>query len=65
MTGGGIRVRVVRPEGLAAAPDLGDTCGVDPVVAALAQLVRDRWAREQAGRVAARERLRVVRRTEG
>lgn len=33
---------------------------MDPLVAALAQLVRDRYAREQRDQAAARERLRVV-----
>jgi hypothetical protein len=35
---------------------------MDPLVIALAQLVRDRWEREQADRATARERLRIVRR---
>ena len=33
---------------------------MDPVVAALAQLVRDRYVREQRDRAVARERLRIV-----
>jgi hypothetical protein len=33
---------------------------MDPVVIALAQLVRDRWANEQRDRRARRSRLRVV-----
>jgi hypothetical protein len=33
---------------------------MDPVIIALAQLVRDRWANEQRDRHARRARLRVV-----
>jgi len=62
--GAGIRVKVVRPGGLEVACNLVDTGRMDPLVAALAQLVRDRWANEEAYRVAARERLPVVGRTE-
>jgi hypothetical protein len=34
---------------------------MDPVVIALAQLVRDRWTNEQRARADRRRRLRVVR----
>jgi hypothetical protein len=34
---------------------------VDPVVIALAQLVRDRWTNEQRARADRRQRLQVVR----
>jgi hypothetical protein len=64
VSGAGIRVRVARPQILEVAPNLGEGHALDPVVAALAQLVRDRWARDQAERLAARNRLRVLRRTE-
>ncbi len=37
-----------------------DNVSVDPVVIALAQLVRDRWANEQRARSDRRARLRVV-----
>jgi hypothetical protein len=33
---------------------------MDPVIAALAQLVRDRYERERAEKAAKRQRLRVV-----
>lgn len=55
-----VRVVVVRPAGVATAAKLRDTWRADPLVAALAQLVRDRWANEQAAEMAGRERLRVV-----
>lgn len=58
------RVVLIRPEGLDVGAGASNTGAMDPLVIALAQLVRDRWAREQADRAAARERLRVIRRTD-
>ncbi len=59
-----IRIVLIRPEGLDVGAGASNTEVMDPLVIALAQLVRDRWEREQADRVAARERLRVIRRTD-
>jgi hypothetical protein len=60
--GGSIRLRVVAPEkiGLDVACDMSNTPAMDPVVIALAQLVRDRWEREQQDRANRRTTLRVV-----
>lgn len=60
--GSPIRVVLIRPEGLDVGAAASNTGAMDPLVIALAQLVRDRWAREQADRTSARERLRVIRR---
>lgn len=59
---GSIRLRVVAPDkiGLDVARDLSNTPAMDPVVIALAQLVRDRWEREQRDRANRRTNLRVV-----
>ncbi len=59
-----VRVGVVRSAGLDLPAGVGDTAAMDPLVVALAQLVRDRWAREQTDRAAARERLQVTRRAD-
>ncbi len=55
-------VRVRRPEnGLDSPRPASNTPRmVDPLVAALAQLVRDRWAAEQRERAARRTRLKVL-----
>jgi hypothetical protein len=63
--GGGllaIRIRraVVPDDRLDVPPDASNTPVMDPLVIALAQLVRDRWAAEQRERAAQRTRLRVV-----
>ena len=57
-----VMVHVARTgEQLDSRPGASNTPGmVDPLVLALAQLVRDRWAAEQAERRARRGRLRVV-----
>jgi hypothetical protein len=62
--GSAVRVITVRPAGLDVRPGASNTDAMDPLVIAFAQLVRDRWDREQADRAAARERLRIVRRTD-
>ena len=49
-------IRVAADAGLAEGPDASDHLGMDPLVAALAQLVRDRYAAEARER----QRLRVV-----
>ena len=56
-------IRVCRPtpsDGLAVPPESSNTPPMDPLVVALAQLVRDRWAAEQRERAAQRARLAVV-----
>ncbi|MGO9208153.1 MAG: hypothetical protein ACLQBX_18575 [Candidatus Limnocylindrales bacterium] len=64
--GGGatvMAIRVCRPtsgDGLAVPPESSNTPPMDPLVVALAQLVRDRWAAEQRERAAQRARLAVV-----
>jgi hypothetical protein len=55
-----IRIAVVGPAGLDLAVHPSDTGAMDPVIAALAQLVRDRYERELAGKAARWGRLRVV-----
>ncbi len=55
-----LRIEVVRPAGLDLAGQGSDTGGMDPVIAALAQLVRDRYDRERAEKAARRQRLLVV-----
>ena len=55
-----LRIVLIRPRGLDVPAGASNTGLMDPLVIALAQLVRDRWAREQADRAAARERLRVI-----
>lgn len=56
------RLVVVAPkQGLDVAPDASNNRLMDPVVLALAQLVRDRWEREQRERGHRRASLRVVR----
>lgn len=57
-----VSVRVRRaPAALDSPPDARDTPPMDdPLVAALAQLVRDRWSAERRERAAVRARLRVV-----
>ncbi len=57
-----VRLRVVPPEenGLDVVRDMSNTPAMDPVVIALAQLVRDRWERERAERTRRRAALRVV-----
>ncbi len=59
---GPIRLRIVAPEknGLDVVRDMSNTPAMDPVVIALAQLVRDRWEREQRDRANRRTALRVV-----
>jgi hypothetical protein len=42
-------------------PQVRDNPATDPVVIALAQLVRDRWTNEQPARADQRRHLRVVR----
>ena len=59
-TGSPVRVVLVAPDGLDVGAPASDTGVMDPLVIALAQLVTDRWTREQAERAAARARLRVV-----
>lgn len=41
-------------------PQVRDNPSMDPVVIALAQLVRDRWTNEQRARAARRSSLSVV-----
>jgi hypothetical protein len=55
-----IRRAVVPDDRLDVPPDASNTSVMDPLVIALAQLVRDRWAAEQRERAAQRTRLRVV-----
>jgi hypothetical protein len=57
-----VRIELVRPARLDVAANVSQTDAMDPLIVALAQLVRDRWTREQGDRAAARERLRVGRR---
>lgn len=55
------RIVVVGPKmGLDVRPGASNNRAMDPVVIALAQLVRDRWAREQPAEDARRSHLRVV-----
>lgn len=59
----GIRLVVVVPalvSGLDRSGASSDNPAMDPVIAALAQLVRDRYDRERADKAAKRQRLRVV-----
>ncbi len=59
----GIRLVVVVPalvSGLDRSGVSSDNPGMDPVIAALAQLVRDRYERERAEKAARRQRLRVL-----
>ncbi len=60
--GGSIRLRVVAPEeiGLDVASDMSNSPAMDPVVIALAQLVRDRWERERRDRANRRTTPRIV-----
>jgi hypothetical protein len=55
-----VRIDFVRPAGLDLAAQASDTGAMDPVVVALAQLVRDRYERELGEKAARRQRLRVV-----
>lgn len=58
-----IRLVVVAPalvSGLDRSAVSSDNPLMDPVIAALAQLVRDRYDRERAEKAARRQRLRVV-----
>jgi hypothetical protein len=58
-----IRLVVVAPaveSGLDRRRVESDNPSMDPVIAALAQLVRDRYERERAEKAAKRQRLRVV-----
>ncbi len=61
---GNLAIRIQRPvvpdDRLDVPPDASNTSVMDPLVIALAQLVRDRWAAEQRERAAQRTRLRVV-----
>lgn len=62
-SGLGIRLVVVAPSldsGLDRSGVSSDNPAMDPVIAALAQLVRDRYERELADNAARRGRLRVV-----
>jgi len=52
--------RATPEERLALPPDASNTPPMDPLMMALAQLVRDRWAAEQRERAAQRARLVVV-----
>ena len=59
----GIRLVVVAPavvSGLDRSALSSDNPAMDPVIAALAQLVRDRYERELAEKAARRQKLRVV-----
>ena len=59
----GIRVLVVAPRtevGLDRLPASSDNPAMDPLIVALAQLVRDRYERELASKAARRGRLRVL-----
>ncbi|MGA3058419.1 MAG: hypothetical protein ABSE70_10365 [Candidatus Limnocylindrales bacterium] len=61
--GPAIRLVVVVPavvSGLDRSGVSSDNPAMDPVIAALAQLVRDRYERELADKAAKRQRLRVV-----
>jgi hypothetical protein len=62
--GGLLAIRIMRAvvadDRLDVPPDASNTSVMDPLVIALAQLVRDRWAAEQRERAAQRTRLRVV-----
>ena len=64
--GRGIHTVVVRllsaggENGFAARAGASDNQAMDPLVAALAQLVRDRWAAERLVRAAERTRVRVA-----
>jgi hypothetical protein len=58
-----LRLLVVVPavvSGLDRSAVSSDNPAMDPVIAALAQLVRDRYDRERAEKAAKRQRLRVV-----
>ena len=57
-----LAVRIVRPiRPLDSGPEASNTPAMDdPLVAALAQLVRDRWAAERRERAARGARVRVV-----
>lgn len=57
-----LRLHVLGPidRALAAHPQVRDNPPMDPLVIALAQLVRERWANEQRARRDRRARLRVV-----
>ncbi len=58
-----LRLLVVAPalvSGLDRSAVSSDNPAMDPVIAALAQLVRDRYDRERAEKAAKRQRLRVV-----
>jgi hypothetical protein len=61
--GAGLHLAIVRPDpaGVADCPQVRDNPAMDPVVIALAQLVRDRWTNEQRARADHRRHLRVVR----
>lgn len=60
--GAGLHLTIVRPSPveLDAHPQVRDNPAMDPVVIALAQLVRDRWTNEQRARADHRRRFRVV-----
>lgn len=56
-----IRIRSAAVEnGLAVPAGASNNRAMDPLVAAFAQLVRDRWAAERRAQVAGRGRMRVV-----
>jgi len=62
-SGPGIHLVVVVPAGKSGLDRSGvssDNPAMDPVIAALAQLVRDRYDRERAEKAARRQRLRVL-----
>lgn len=63
VTGPFLRVVLVAPaakDGVDRSAVSSDNPAMDPVIAALAQLVRDRYDRERAEKAARRHRLRVV-----
>ena len=62
LLGGVLRLTIVHPDlaEVADYPQVRDNPSMDPVVIALAQLVRDRWANERRARADRRRRLRAA-----
>lgn len=58
-----MRLAIVRPDPttVAGGIQVRDNPAMDPVVIALAQLARDRWANERRARAGRRSRLGIVR----
>lgn len=55
-----IRVRIVAPDIETDQMNAGHNPGVDPVIVALAQLVKDRWRNEKQAEAERRKRLTVI-----